>query len=420
MSRLPVRIAWRYMQSRKGSRLLSLTTTIAIVLWTIGVGALITIIGVMNGMQQDYRDKILVGSADIQVLPHNMDLLMYDWRKVLPIVEGTPGVVSVAPFLQVTAFANAPGIHYRAVAQIVGMVSDTGKAAVTPIRSKITPGGGQFTFDTPGGRTGAVVGRRLAELLGVSAGGTDSIKIVTFNPDRIDPVTGRGLQLLDTTLVVTGIFDTGLFEYDDKYVYVALETAQELMRNDGAITGLEVRTLSRDAAFDVDQALTDTLAFAARVENWGERNAVLFQALKLEKIGMAFILTLVIIVAAFNIVGTLTMVVYDKTREIGILRAMGTTAGAVQRVFFLQGMIIGSIGTAAGVVLGLVMTVLIDKYELIKLPPDVYFIDHLPATTELRDVVLIVLGSMVIAAIATQGPARQAARLSPVDAIRHE
>jgi lipoprotein-releasing system permease protein len=419
MSRLPVRIAWRYMQSRKGSRLLSLTTTIAIVLWTIGVGALITIIGVMNGMQQDYRDKILVGSADIQVLPNGMDLLMYDWRKILPLVQGTPGVVAVAPFYQVTAFANAPGVQYRAVAQIVGMVSDTGNAAVTPIRSTITPDGGQFTFDTPGGRTGAVVGRRLADLLGVRAGGSDSITIVTFNPDRINPVNG-GMQLLDTTLVVTGIFDTGLFEYDDKYVYIALETAQELMQNNGAITGLEVRTRSREAAFAVDSTLTDTLDFAARVENWGERNAVLFQALKLEKIGMAFILTLVIIVAAFNIVGTLTMVVYDKTREIGILRAMGTTASAVQRVFFLQGMIIGSIGTAAGVVLGLVMTMLIDKYELIKLPPDVYFIDHLPATTELRDVVLIVLGSMAIAAIATHGPARQAARLSPVDAIRHE
>jgi lipoprotein-releasing system permease protein len=142
--------------------------------------------------------------------------------------------------------------------------------------------------------------------------------------------------------------------------------------------------------------------------------------LKLEKVGMTFILLLIILVAAFNIVGTLSMVVADKTKEIGILRAMGMTAASIRRVFFAQGMIIGGVGTFAGTALGLVASFVIDRYKLIRIAPDVYYIDHLPVATQIPDVVSIVLASLAIAALATLYPSRQAAALYPVEAIRHE
>jgi lipoprotein-releasing system permease protein len=268
------------------------------------------------------------------------------------------------------------------------------------------------------GENGAVVGSKLADRLGVREG-VDSITVVTTDPDRMDPLTGN-LPYLRGQFLVTGVFETGMYEYDNQYVYVSLGAAQELMQFNGAVTGLEVRTPTRDHATAVAERIRDTVGISVRALDWKEQNRTLFSALKLEKVGMTLILTLIILVAAFNIVGTLTMVVHDKTREIGILRAMGMPSRVIHRLFLLQGIIIGSVGTVIGLVLGLFVTYLIDVHHLISLPPDIYFIDHLPASTEPLDVALIAIGSMVIAVLATQGPARQAAALDPVEAIRHE
>jgi lipoprotein-releasing system permease protein len=170
----------------------------------------------------------------------------------------------------------------------------------------------------------------------------------------------------------------------------------------------------------VARVLADTLGFPFRTEDWQQQNSSLFQALRLEKLGMAVILLLIVLVAAFNIVSTLTMVVTDKTREIGILKAMGMSARSIRRIFLAQGVVIGLVGTTTGLVLGLIGAFALDRYKLIRLDPSVYFIDHLPVDMQWLDVVLIVVASLAIAAIATLYPARQAARLFPVEAIRHE
>jgi lipoprotein-releasing system permease protein len=186
------------------------------------------------------------------------------------------------------------------------------------------------------------------------------------------------------------------------------------------VTGIEVKTRNRWDAKDVGDELAKTLQFPYRTVDWQEQNKSLFQALKLEKLGMGLILLLIVLVAAFNIVSNLTMVVTDKTREIGILKAMGMTSGSVRRVFFAQGLVIGLVGTLLGVALGIAASLALGKYQFIKLNPEISFIDHLPVATEALDIVMTIVASIGIAAIATLYPAVQAARLYPIEAIRHE
>jgi lipoprotein-releasing system permease protein len=417
MSGLELSMAWRYMRSRRGSRLLSLISLIAVGGVMVGVSALIVIIGVMNGMQRDLRDKILVASPDIRVLPFGADMIMPNWRSVMEKVRRDPGVTAVAPFILINAMLS-PESRYNQPVIVMGIaeVSDS-MPAVTTIRESAT--GGDFSFRTPEGRAGIVVGYRLAQTLNITPGIT-TVRLITADLTKIgDPVTGMPPVQIDSFLV-TGMFNTGMYEYDSKFVFLPIEAAQRLAAMDSSVTGLEVRTPSREEAREVGIRLADSLGIGVRTEDWQSQNQALFEALKLEKIGMTLILLLIILVAAFNIVGTLSMVVTDKTREIGILRAMGMPAGSIRRVFFAQGMIIGAVGTLAGTALGLLASYLIERYKLIPISSEVYFIDHLPVATQPLDVLSIIAASMAVAALATLFPARQAAALYPVEAIRHE
>lgn len=417
MTRLEASIAWRYLRGRRGSNLLSFVSVIAMLGVTVAVGALVLITGVMNGLQIDLREKILIGSPDIRVLPWNQDLVLSgDWDAMLRQVARQPGVVAVAPFVTTQALVQVARHPYREGAFVEGIEPDgPGVARTTTIRSHATAG--DFTFATMDGKhRGAVLGSKLAKRLNVVPG-VDSIVVLTTNPNKIDAVTGYPVPV-SMTLQVTGIFETGMYEYDNAYVFVALDVAQELARLGSAITGLEVRTPTRLDAPRVAQQLADSLAMS--VVDWRQQNVSLFNALQLEKLGMNLILLLIVLVAAFNIVSTLVMVVADKTREIGILRAMGMSARSIWQVFFIQGTVIGAVGTGLGTIIGLVASLIVGKGKIIPLDPSVYFIDHLPVATVPSNVIAIVAAGLGIAALATIYPARQAARMYPVEAIRHE
>jgi lipoprotein-releasing system permease protein len=371
--------------------------------------------GVMNGLQNDLREKILVGSPDIRVLPFGDDMTMLDWQETLERVREQPGVVAAAPFIHTQAVASA-GARYSEGVMVVGIEPDSRTAQqVTTIRE--TAKHGDFRFvSSDGKQRGVVVGRRVADRFGVFPG--DKINLVGFGGTRINAATGAIIPKIEQ-FEVTGIFETGMFQYDDSYIYMSLPVAQEFAGLGSAVTGIEARTPSRWEAPAIAEGIASTLSHH-RVLDWQEQNSSLFQALKLEKLGMGIILLLIVLVAAFNIVSTLTMVVADKTREIGILKAMGMTARSIRRIFFAQGVVIGIVGTTVGLVLGVGLAVATERYRLIRLDPSIYFIDHLPVALEPLDVAWIVLASLVIAAVATIHPAIQAARLYPVEAIRHE
>ena len=417
MTRLEMSIAWRYLRSRRDSKLLSLISLIAIGGVTVAVSALIVIIGVMNGLQTDLREKILIGSPDVRVLTFGEDMVMNDWQATMQKVAAQPGVVAVAPFVLTQAVIHATRHNHFEPAAIEGIPPDKpGAAQTTRIREHVTAG--DFTFSTLDGKSrGAVLGTKLAERLNVVPG-VDSIRVFTL-AEKPDPVTGLPMPSIQT-FEVTGIFDTGMYEYDNQYVIISLEAAQEVAHLGQAVTGLEIRTPTRRDAPEVALALADSLGMPYRAIDWNQQNNSLFNALKLEKLAMTLILLLIVLVAAFNIISTLIMVVTDKTREIGILRAMGMPARSIRRVFFAQGLVIGIVGTGTGLVIGLIASYLIGAKKLIALNPSIYFIDHLPVVTNLFDVASIVAASLAVAALATIYPALQAARLYPVEAIRHE
>lgn len=413
LSRLELEIAWRYLRSRRGSRLLSFITVIAIGGIVVGVSALIVIIGVMNGLQTDLREKILVGSPDIRVLAYGEELRMPGWRGLLDTVRAKPGVVAAAPVVLTQALMRKEPGNYMEGVQVAG-ISPTGAGGpdVTTIRQHAVEG--DFKFESSDGtHHGAVLGKLLANRFTASVGS----KLVMMTSAAVNPVTGMPVPHI-VPFEVTGIFETGMYEYDNQYVYMDLPAAQDLAGLDTAVSALEVRAVSRAAAPGVADGMH--LEFPYHTVDWQEQNSSLFKALSLEKLSMSVILSLIVFVAAFNIVGTLTMVVRDKTREIGILKAMGLPSASVKRIFLAQGLVIGIVGTGIGLAIGLVVGLAIGRWQLIALDPQTYFIDHLPVQMQPLDVVLIVVFGLLVAMLATLYPAIQASRLYPIEAIRSE
>jgi lipoprotein-releasing system permease protein len=415
-SRLEWQIARRYLRSRRGSRTASLNTVISTGGVAVGVLALIVVLGVMNGLRDDLRERILVANPHLRVLTYGAGLRMDDWRDALQIIRKQPGVVAAAPEVISQAGISA-GQDYGEGVNLLGWDTDTGSAPVTSLPSSIVRGDLSFTPDKPGVDGGILLGSRLANRLSVDSG--DVVTLVPVTQAKVNPALGVAVPRF-WKFEVTGLFDTGMFQYDNQFVVLSREMAQKFTGLGDAVSGIAVRVTDPDQAPAVGEALEKRLGYPFRALDWQTQNVSLFSALQLEKLAMGLIIFFIMVVAAFNIVGTLTMVVTDKTKEIGILRAMGLTSPAVARVFLLQGAVIGLVGTAIGLVLGLATSYVVDESGWVRINPAVYFIDHLPVHVELRDVLVVVGASLAIAVLATLYPSRAAANLTPVEAIRHE
>ncbi len=407
-------IARRYLSSRRGRGFLSLITWIAIGGVAVGVMALIVVIAVMSGLQTDLREKILGANSHGMILETGQSFRMESWRSVLARVLEDEDVVAAAPFIYTEIGLNVPGGSYSEGAVLRGILEDSTALAVTEIDEHLVAGTMPFG-ETESGRPGIVLGAGLADRLGLFPG--RQVTLVSFQGAELTPT---GIQPQLRLFEVTGLFETGLYQYDTKFAYVDLAAAQTLLRMDSAVTGIEFNVRDPWRSEEVADRIEVDLGFPYRVDDWQQQNASLFSALKLEKFAMGIILLLIVLVASFNIVSTLIMVVTDKIREIGILRAMGLTAKDITRIFVLQGVTIGLIGTLVGTALGLLLAWLLHRYEFISLPGDVYFVDRLPVDVQPLDVLTIVFASLLISFLATIYPARRAADYTPVEAIRHE
>ena len=408
-------VARRYMASRRRGRLFSFITWIALGGVTIGVGALVVVIGVMSGMQEDLLGKILESSPHVLIQQQGSSLRMDDWEMVADRVRRIEGVEAVAPWVLTTVTALRG--RYSQSADMYGVALDLEGPAVTDMEARIQEGAHDLG-PTASGLPPVLMGSRLAARMQVFNG--DTLTLIAFENLTVD-VMGMPSPSM-RQYEVTGTFTTGMYDYDVKNIYVPIEAAQEQLGilDRDRVSGLGVRVDDPNQALSVSDLIQSTLGNEFYAVSWSTTNRALFSALELEKLAMYLILTLIVVVAAFNIVSTLVMVVVDRTREIGILKSMGMTDPMILRIFMLQGLSIGIIGTTLGTVLGLVLSWVLDTFEIITIPAEVYFVETLPVSVHATDIGMIVSVSLLIAFLATIYPALKASQLEPVRAIRHE
>jgi len=406
-------IALRYLTSRRRSGVISVIGLIAIGGVFVGVAALVIVMSVMNGLQKDLRDKILTNTPHLLVQKYNSEPIA-DYRQVVERLESTFGVTGAAPFLYTEGIlGHGRGRNEGAV---IRGIDPRQEDRVADTRRQILSGSYDLEPrpDSPYPRI--VIGYLLADRLGAFPG--DTLTLTTPEAASISPLHGMVPKL--QKFVLAGTFKSGLFEYDSKFVYADLRAMQDYLGVGDVVYGVAARVDDIWDARSIGERAVDGLDGPFYATTWIELNQPLFSALKLEKRAMFVILVLIVLVAAFNIISTLTMIVMDKTKEIGILRSMGMHSRSIRRVFVYQGVLIGVVGTGLGVLAGLGAVFLLARYRFISLPGDVYFIDVLPVAVEPFNIGLIVAASLLISLAATLYPARQAARMAPVDAIRYE
>ncbi|MEW6324084.1 MAG: lipoprotein-releasing ABC transporter permease subunit [Nitrospirota bacterium] len=402
-------IGLRYLKARRRHRSFSLNTFISIIGVTLGVGALIATLGIMTGFTDEIRNKILGTNAHIVVLDRTGEP-MTGYAAIMEQVRRTPHVTAVTPLLFTQVLLShdrqSQGVVLRGIdPATAGGVTDLNKNLIGGSLADLAPG-------EEGRPPGVILGRELAGRLGafVGAAVTAISPTGTVGPLGIVPKLKK--------FQVVGIFDSGMYEYDSSLAYIPLGEAQRLLDFGDAVNGIEVKIddifLSGAVARDIEAAL----GFPYGARDWREMNRSLFSALQLEKIMMFIILVLIILVASFNIVSTLTMIVVEKGREIAILKAMGATPGRIMRIFMIDGLVIGLAGVALGVPLGYGASWLIQQYYT--LPGDVYYISRIPVKLLWQDILSVSAAALAISLLATLYPSWRASRLEPVEALRYE
>ena len=414
MTRLPYEffIARRYLRSRRKTGFINLITYISILGVTIGVAALIIVLSVMNGFETEVRSRIVGFDTHIRLRTYHdegMDL----YPEIIQQIKDVPHIVGLSPYIDEKGMirfgSNSDGVMVRGSdPETINDVSELGKNIVY---GKLEIG--IVTREGERSLPGIVLGRYLADRLMVDVG--DEVVIISL--------TGvySMLQIPEVKqFVVTGFFETGMYEYDNTYVYIGLEPAQQLFKLGDRVSGIEIRLDNLYRADEVVKHIDNILGFPYYALTWFEMRQTLFSWIQLEKWAMFIVLCLIILVAAFNIISTLIMFVMEKTREIGILKAMGSTSQAITRIFIYEGIVVGIVGTILGFIIGYSLCWAQLKYKFFSLPGDVYFISTLPVKMETLDFVFIGVAAILICLIAAVYPAGKASSLEPVDAIRYE
>jgi lipoprotein-releasing system permease protein len=410
MTSFPWIVARRYLTARRKQAFISLISIVSVLGVGIGVAATIISLALMTGLQTEMRDRIVGSVAHIYIQPTG-DARFTDFNADAARIAATPGVTGVAPaiigkgLLQSTAERSA-------FITIKG-VDISRETTVTQIASGMKAGALDSLNRREDQTDGIVLGVDLAASLGLHVG--DSVSIIT--PDG--PTSPMGRMRGYRRFEVVGLFQLGFFEFDSGYGLIALPVAQQFLRREG-YDFLQASVADMYDAPRVATALQETLGLQYAVQDWTEMNKSLYSALVLEKLAISMTIGLVVMVAALNIVASLVLLVMEKSRDIAILRTMGAPASAIRRIFMLQGLVIGLIGTLAGTLLGVGASFILDRYRLLSLPGEVYQITHLPFRVEPLDVAVVVATAVTVCFLATLYPSRQAGRLDPAEGLRYQ
>ena len=408
-------IAIRYLKAKRIQRSVSLNTFISICGVTLGVAALIATLAVMTGFKEDLRDKILGTNSHI-VITHRSADAIEDYPAVLEKAARHDQVIAAAPFIYNQVLLSSD----RTVYGIILRGIDTQlEQTVTDLEKNIVHGSlealnqpSQDPNNPDKSYPGIILGIELAGRFATFLGDTINVMTPTEKPGPL------GIVPKIRKFSVVGIFDSGMYEYDSSLAYVSISDAQKFFALGDVVTGIELKVDNIFEAKEIAQSVEKTLGFSYLVRDWMTLNRNLFSALELEKIMMFIILILIILVASFNIVGTLTMIVVEKSREIAILKTMGAKQNAIMRIFMIDGIIIGFVGTAIGIPLGYAVCLVLQHFYT--LPGDIYYISHLPVTIRSLDVILVAVSAISISFLATLYPSLQAAKLHPAEALRYE
>ncbi|MCD6117662.1 lipoprotein-releasing ABC transporter permease subunit [bacterium] len=405
-------VARRYLKARRKRGFINIITYITILGVTIGVAALIIVLSVMNGFEQEVRSRIVGFDGHIKLRTFHFKG-MADSDSVMKKIADISDINGMSPYIDdkgiLRSGDGSDGVMVRGVdPETFGKVSEIPKNIVY----------GEMNLNMAETREGQklpgiIIGRWIADRLMVDIG------------DRVILISLKGVGSMFQAppikqFVVTGFFETGMYEFDNTFVYISLKSAQKLFMMGDKVSGIEIHLDNLYRADKVVKEIENRLGFPYYPQTWYEMRKTLFSWMQLEKYAAFLILCLIILVAAFNIISTLIMVVMEKTREIGILKSMGSSSKSITRIFLYQGLIVGMIGTLTGSIIGYGLCWIQQKYELFHLPGDVYIISVLPVKMQFTDFISIASAAVLICLAAALYPARRASQLAPVDAIRYE
>ncbi len=414
-------IGLRYLKAKRKSTFISIITFISTAGVMLGVMALIVVLAVMTGFENDLQEKILGTNAHIVVIRNGAP--MEDYQSVIEKLMKFKGVQAATPFIynqvMLSSGKNVSGVVLRGIdvttdRQVTRLSSSVVEGSINGLDPKMGTGSDM----TPG----LMVGKELAKHLNLFLG--DKVNVIS----PMGNITPLGMMPRMKPFKVTGIFNTGMFEYDSTLAYVSLDQAQRFFDLGDTVTGIQLKVEDVYHTDELARNINRQMGVNFYARDWMQMNKNILFALKTEKIVMFIILTLIVLVAAFGIASTLFMVVMDKTRDIAILKSMGATAASIMKIFVLEGLIIGVIGTALGVVSGLLIALnlepIIDTIQKITgqnfFSKDIYYLDHFPSLVMPSDVVLISVTAVLISFLATLYPAWQASRMLPAEALRYE